>query len=198
MISRLRGTLLAKQAPIVLIEVGGEKIGGLAYEVFMPLNNFYRLPPLGEEVVLYTHFIVRENEQLLYGFLEEKQRVLFRALIRVNGVGPKLALTILSGVEPDILVHNVLNGDVSNLVKLPGIGEKTAQRLVMEMRDKVEDMREDPLQQFDSAANTTVRDAVSALIALGYKPQEAQRAVSKHKDKQLPSEEIIRLALREM
>lgn len=198
MINRLRGVLLAKQAPTVLIEVGNE-CGGIGYEVFLPLNNFYHLPQIGKEIIVHTHFIIRENEQLLYGFLEEKQRALFRALIKVNGIGPKLALTILSGVEPDVLVHNILVGDVSNLVKLPGIGAKTAQRLVMEMRDKVADLKFDTsLQQFEDASNSAVRDAVSALISLGYKPQEAQRAVGKHKDKNIPSEELIRLALREM
>lgn len=197
MINRLRGILLAKQAPAVLIEVGSES-GGVGYEVFLPLNNFYRLPQIGEAVTLHTHFVIRENEQVLYGFLDEKQRALFRALIKVNGVGPKLALTILSGVEPDLLVHNILGNDVSNLVKLPGIGAKTAQRLVMEMRDKVEGLLPDALQKYDDVANATVRDAVSALIALGYKPQEAQRAVGKHKEKNASSEELIRLALREM
>ena len=191
MISRLRGILLAKPAPAVLIEASG-----VGYEVMMPINNFYHLPPLGEEIVIHTHLVVRENEQSLYGFLEEKQRTIFRALIKVNGIGPKMALTILSGVEADILVNNILRSDVSNLVKLPGVGAKTAQRLVMEMRDKVEELQSSSFPQLD--ASTTVRDALSALMALGYKPQEAQRAIAQHKDKKIPSEELIRLALREM
>lgn len=191
MISRLRGILIAKQAPAILIEVSG-----LSYEVLLPINNFYRLPQLGEELTIHTHFIVKENEQSLYGFIDEKQRSLFRILIKVNGVGPKTALTILSGIEPEILVTNILHGEVSNLVRMPGIGAKTAQRLVMELRDKVEELHSELEQQLNSS--TIVRDAISALIALGYKPQEAQRAITKHKDKTISSEELIRLALREM
>lgn len=191
MINRLRGNLIAKQAPIVLIEVSG-----ITYEVFIPINNFYRLPKIGEELTIHTHFIVKENEQTLYGFLDEKQRMLFRILIKVNGVGPKTALTILSGIETEILVSNIINNEVSNLTKMPGIGSKTAQRLVIELRDKVEEFHSELEQQLDSS--TVVRDAVSALIALGYKQQEAQRAITKHKDKTISSEELIRLALREM
>ena len=191
MINRLRGNLIAKQAPIVLIEVSG-----ITYEVFIPINNFYRLPKIGEELTIHTHFIVKENEQTLYGFLDEKQRMLFRILIKVNGVGPKTALTILSGIETEILVSNIINNEVNNLTKMPGIGAKTAQRLVIELRDKVEEFHSELEQQLDSS--TVVRDAVSALIALGYKQQEAQRAITKHKDKTISSEELIRLALREM
>lgn len=191
MISRLRGILIAKQAPAILLEVSG-----ISYEVLLPINNFYRLPQLGEELTIHTHFIVKENEQSLYGFIDEKQRSLFRILIKVNGVGPKTALTILSGIEPEILVTNILHGEVGNLVRMPGIGAKTAQRLVMELRDKVEELHSELEQQLDSS--TIIRDAISALIALGYKPQEAQRAISKHKDKTISSEELIRLALREM
>lgn len=191
MISRLRGILIAKQAPAILLE-----ISGISYEVLLPINNFYRLPQLGEELTVHTHFIVKENEQSLYGFIDEKQRSLFRILIKVNGVGPKTALTILSGIEPEILVTNILHGEVSNLVRMPGIGAKTAQRLVMELRDKVEELHSELEQQLDSS--TIIRDAISALIALGYKPQEAQRAITKHKDKTISSEELIRLALREM
>lgn len=191
MISRLHGILIAKQAPAILLEVSG-----ISYEVLLPINNFYRLPQLGEELTIHTHFIVKENEQSLYGFIDEKQRSLFRILIKVNGVGPKTALTILSGIEPEILVTNILHGEVSNLVRMPGIGAKTAQRLVMELRDKVEELHSELEQQIDSS--TIIRDAISALIALGYKPQEAQRAITKHKDKTISSEELIRLALREM
>jgi holliday junction DNA helicase RuvA len=205
MISTLRGILKAKQAPAVVIEVAG----GIGYEVFMPLNSFYHLPAIDKEVFIYTHFIIRENEQLLYGFINEKQRSLFRTLIKVNGIGPKIALTILSGVEIDLLIKNILNGDVSNLVRVPGVGAKTAQRLVIELRDKVDEFKPDNLlagiaggiDNCDAASATAaaaIRDAVCALIALGYKPQEAQRAISKHRDKNLPSEELVRLALKEM
>jgi len=192
MISRLRGILVEKRAPSLLIEVGG-----VGYEVFMPVNTFYLLPPLGKEIIIHTHFVVREHEQTLYGFIEENQRTLFRTLIKVNGVGPKVALTILSGVETDVLVQNILQGDVSNLIRVRGVGAKTAQRLIVEMRDKIAE-HFDLLPDAHDADENTVRDAISALIALGYKPQEAHQAIHKHKEKKLPSEELVRLALREM
>lgn len=193
MISRLRGILIAKHAPIAIIEALGS---GVAYEVFLPINSFYLLGEIGSEIMLQTHFIVRENEQALYGFLEEKQRALFRTLIKVNGIGPKLALTILSSVDPEVLVQSIVRGEASELTRINGIGTKTAQRIMMELRDKVEDMQSDLAR--DIGASTTVRDAISALIALGYKPNQAQQAIAKHKDKQLPSEDLVRLALRDM
>lgn len=190
MIGRLRGILISKNAPMLLIEAAG-----VGYELMMPINSFYLLPKAGEEVILHTHFIVRETEQALYGFIDEKQRALFRSLIKVNGIGPKSALTILSGSEPDILVQNILDGEINNLVKIPGIGEKTAQRLVMEMRGKIEEFRSDMTLP---PGSSTTRDAISALIALGYKPQQAEKAITKNKDKNLSSEELIRLALKEI
>lgn len=192
MIGRLRGTLIVKQAPVVMVEAGG-----VGYEIMMPINNFCHLPELGTEITIYTHFIVRENEQLLCGFLDEKQLMLFRALIKVTGVGPKLALTILSGVEPNALIQNILDNDATNLVKLPGIGQKTAQRLILELHDKLDHLPF-AVSSTSAAPPTTTADAINALVALGYKPQEAQHAVAKHQHKQLSSEDLVRLALREI
>jgi Holliday junction DNA helicase RuvA len=189
MIGQLRGILLEKHAPTLVVEAGG-----IGYELQVPMTSFYQLPSIGKEVTLYTHLVVREDAQSLYGFVRKQERSLFRSLIKVNGVGPKLALTILSGVEADSFVKCVMDNDIASLVRLPGIGKKTAQRLLIEMRD--------PLKGWDTEScdtsvtgNTAINDAISALIALGYKQQEAHRAVIKHKDKNLSSEQLIRLAL---
>ena len=188
MIGRLRGILLEKHLPMALVEVNG-----IGYEVFLPINNFAILPELGKEVVLYTHFVVREDAQNLYGFINKKQRDFFRLLIKVNGIGPKLALTILSGMEPDALLLCVKNNDVDGLTRIPGIGKKIAQRLVVEMRDGLQDFE---VNEVISSENGVVYDAISALISLGYKPHEARMAVLKHKDQNLSSEELVRLALK--
>ncbi|MCL6416320.1 Holliday junction branch migration protein RuvA [Aestuariirhabdus sp. Z084] len=202
MIGRLRGLLLEKQPPNLLIEVGG-----VGYEVDAPMSVFYRLPELGQEVTLYTHFVVREDAQLLYGFADRQERELFRTLIRVNGVGPKLALTILSGIEAPAFVRCVNDNDSASLVKLPGVGKKTAERLIVEMRDKLDGLNiagSGDLSEMQAAAGnapvveqSAVQDAVSALVALGYKPAEASRAVARAEEG-LSSEEIIRQALKGM
>ncbi|WP_029859089.1 Holliday junction branch migration protein RuvA, partial [Vibrio parahaemolyticus] len=132
MIGRLRGILLEKQPPEVLIEVNG-----IGYEVQMPMSCFYELPNIGEEAIIYTHFVVREDAQLLYGFNTVKERALFREVIKANGVGPKLGLGILSGMTASQFVSCVEREDVSTLVKLPGVGKKTAERLVVEMKDRL-------------------------------------------------------------
>ena len=129
MIGRIRGILLEKQPPEVLIEASG-----VGYEVQMPMTSFYQLPDVGQEAVVYIHFVVREDAQLLFGFADKQERALFRELIKVNGVGPKLALTILSGMSAAQFIQCVSHDDVSGLVKLPGVGKKTAERLVVEMR----------------------------------------------------------------
>lgn len=192
MIGRLRGTLIDKQAPIVLVEVGG-----IGYEVQVPLNNLHQLPQIGAEIILYTHFVPREDGHFLYGFLDKNQRMMFRALIKVNNVGPKLAMAILSTMEPDLFARYVLHNDATALERIPGVGSKTAQRLIVEMRDRLDEF-ENATMVCDSAVDTSVRDAVSALVALGYKPHEAKKAIEKHKDKQISSEELIRLALKEI
>lgn len=200
MIGQLRGILLEKQPPQLLLAVNG-----VGYEIDAPMSTFYHLPDVGQEVVLHTHFVVREDAHHLYGFYAREERALFRTLLKVNGVGPRLGLTILSSIDPNEFVRCVVNNDTASLVRLPGVGKKTAERLIIEMRDKLSDWQ--PLAPIElnslssvanASRNQTVQDAISALIALGYKPQEASRAVSKMDDGQLSSEEIIRRALKEM
>jgi Holliday junction DNA helicase RuvA len=200
MIGQLRGIILEKQPPQLLLDVNG-----VGYEIDAPMSTFYRLPDIGQEVTLLTHFVVREDAHHLFGFYSRDERVLFRTLLKVNGVGPKLALTILSSIDPDEFVRCVVNNDAASLVRIPGVGKKTAERLIIEMRDKLASWQQNsPVEltllpnQDRGSRNQTVQDAISALIALGYKPQEASRAVSKVDDGSLTSEEIIRRALREM
>ncbi len=200
MIGRLRGIILEKQPPEVLIE-----INGVGYEVFMPMSCFYELPDRGQEAIIFTHFVVREDAQLLYGFNDKQERALFRELIKVNGVGPKLALAILSGMSAQQFVHAVEQEQVSVLIKLPGVGKKTAERLVVEMKDRFKGLNGDlfnnnsdlpPLSPSKSADNDAEAEAVSALVALGYKPQEASRLVSKVMKPNTDCETLIREALR--
>lgn len=132
MIGRIRGTLAEKQPPEILVDVAG-----VGYEIHMPMTSFYQLPAVGEEVVVYTHFVVREDAQLLFGFADKMERGLFRELIKANGVGPKLGLAILSGMSAGQFLASVQNEDVSALVSLPGIGKKTAERLVVELKDRL-------------------------------------------------------------
>lgn len=192
MIGFLRGILLEKEAPNLTIEVNG-----VGYEVQIPVNSFYRLPQINQELSLHIHFVVREDGQFLYGFIDKEQRTLFRSLIKVNGVGPKMALAILSAMEPDIFVHHVLNNSPEALEHIPGVGAKTARRLIVEMKDKVSEWKSDSTF-VDIKAGVAITDAISALVALGYKPHEARKALMKHKDKELPSEELVRLALKEI
>lgn len=192
MIGFLRGILLEKEAPNLTIEVSG-----VGYEVQIPINSFYRVPQIGKEISLHTHFVVREDGQFLYGFIDKEERSLFRSLIKVNGVGPKMALAILSAMEPTVFVRHVLNNDPDALEHIPGVGAKTARRLIIEMRDKVSEWKNINVA-IDTKAGAAVNDALSALIALGYKPHEARRVLLKHQDKELPSEELVRLALKEI
>ena len=196
MIGRLKGTLLEKQPPALLIDVNG-----VGYEVLAPMTTFYELPASGGEVVLHTHLAVREDAHVLYGFLRESDRAMFRNLIKVSGVGPKLALAILSGMSAEEFAAAVHAGDSAGLTRLPGVGKKTAERLVVEMKDRLKDVAGSSLPSAlgvaGAAANTdAVKDAISALISLGYKPQEASKMVSGIDSDGLPSEEVIRLALR--
>jgi Holliday junction DNA helicase RuvA len=199
MIGRLRGTLAQKQPPLLLIDVGG-----VGYEVEAPMSTFYQLPALGETVVLHTHLVVREDAQLLFGFASESERRLFRTLIKVNGVGAKLALTILSGIAADEFARCVQENDTAALVRLPGVGKKTAERLIVEMRDRLADWDSGvvlpgaaPAPAAATPVQDETRDAISALISLGYKPPEASRLVSKVETEGLSSEEIIRAALKQ-
>jgi len=193
-IGLLRGRLLARQPPSLLLDVQG-----VGYEVDAPLTTFYELPDIGAEVTLYTHLAVREDAHTLYGFLKLSDRNLFRTLLKVNGVGARLALAILSGMETVRFISCVQEGDTAALVRLPGIGKKTAERLIIELRDRLETgpggVSAAAGDSAAVAAASPVEDAVSALVGLGYKPQEASRMVRAIDVQELPSEEIIRRAL---
>ncbi len=196
MIGRLRGTLLQKQPPALLLDVGG-----VGYEVQAPMSTFFELPATGEPVTLVIHFHVREDAQILYGFLTEAERSLFRQLLRVNGVGAKMALAILSGMNPQEFRVCVESGDQAALVRLPGIGKKTADRLIVEMRDRVAaiELPEGGLATGGPApapAEDPVAEATLALEALGYRPQEAAKMAKKAATPGMGSEEIIRAALK--
>lgn len=198
MIGRLRGTLLEKQPPALLVDVHG-----VGYLLDAPMSTFYQLPAVGQEVTLHTHLVVREDSHQLYGFSTEQERRLFRALIKVSGVGAKMALTILSGSSADEFARCVQDNDTASLTRLPGVGKKTAERLIVEMRDRLADWGHGGMAgmpAFEAAAGETgddpVREAVTALIALGYKPPEASRMVRAVDAAGLASEEIIRAALR--
>ena len=202
MIGRIRGKLVEKLPPEVLIDVGG-----VGYELQMPMTSLYQLPELGQEVAVYTHFVVREDAQLLFGFADRQERALFRELIKANGVGPKMALTIMSGMSANQFVQVVNNSDVASLVKLPGVGKKTAERLIIEMRDRLKSVFGDtealPVELSTISTPTVmspaanVRDeALSALLALGYKPPQAEKMIKAVFDDSLKSEELIREALK--
>ncbi len=204
MIGRLRGILIEKQPPELLIEVSG-----LGYEVQMPMSCFYELPNVGEEAIIYTHFVVREDAQLLYGFNTVKERALFREVIKANGVGPKLGLGILSGMTASQFVSCVEREDISTLVKLPGVGKKTAERLVVEMKDRLKGWGTGDLltPETDTAPMDSIpqndsknveEEAISALLALGYKPQMASKVISQIAKSGMSSEELIRGALKSM
>lgn len=176
-------------------------VGGVGYEIEATMTTFYRLPAAGEEIEVFTHLIVREDAHLLFGFASENERLLFRTLIKVNGVGAKMALTILSGIESGEFAQCILQGDTDRLIRLPGVGKKTAERLVIEMRDRLRDWQIAPLSaehgNTSGARNSgSAEDAISALIALGYKPQEASLYVQRVATDTMNSEEIIRAALK--
>ena len=198
MIGFIQGILRAKQAPEILVDVGG-----IGYEVQVPMTTIYQLPQVGEKVALHTHFVVREDAQILFGFADARERKMFRNLIKVNGVGPKMALTILSGIESNDFVRCVRDNDTATLVRLPGVGKKTAERLLVEMRDRLKDweLGDSGLPVGSDTAvggNDMLLEAESALIALGYKPGDASRMISAVKESVDSSEELIRLALKSM
>jgi Holliday junction DNA helicase RuvA len=206
MIGRLRGVLLEKQPPEVLIEVSG-----VGYEIQLPMSSFYPLPDIGNEAIIYTHFVVREDAQLLYGFADKHERAMFRELIKVNGVGPKLALAILSGMSANQFVQCIHNDAVSSLVKLPGVGKKTAERLVVEMKDRLKNWtgadlltpESDRMAFENDIENTFVSgnakdEAISALVALGYKPALAEKAINKIYQDGMDCETLIRSSLKSM
>ena len=193
MIGRLRGTLLSKQPPWLLIEVGG-----IGYELEAPMSTIYDLPATGNEVILLTHYAVKEDSVALYGFMHESERALFRSLQKVSGIGAKIALAVLSGVSTDHFARLVHAGDVVALTKVPGIGKKTAERIVIELRDRIDGLSSLPGTRpsgvdmpLDAAGEATV-----ALQQLGYKPAEVTRLVQKVAADGDTAEAIIRKALR--
>lgn len=204
MIGRLRGILIEKLAPEILIECNG-----IGYEVTMPMTSIYALPELEQEAIIYTHFVVREDAQLLYGFANKIERKLFRLLIKVNGVGPKLGLAILSGMSADQFVSCVIHDDLSTIVKIPGVGKKTAERLLIEMRDKLKDWQgeiqtpaTDAMPIMANVGNALVSeakgDAINALVSLGYNANQADKAVKAIYKEGMTSEDLIRDSLKSM
>ncbi len=196
MIGLLTGTIIEKRPPALLVDVQG-----VGYEVEAPMSTFYELPAVGTVVILHTHLAIKDDAHSLYGFLTRLERSLFRSLIRVSGIGPKLALTLLSGMRVEDFIRCIENQDSGTLTRMPGVGKKTAERLVIEMRDRVRELGGPAAtlpgtgDRATAAGTDSVGDAVSALVALGYRPAEASRLVSRIQTTNLPSEEIIRQAL---
>ncbi len=193
MIGRLRGRILFKRPPQLLLEVAG-----VGYELEAPMTTFYKLPEGDGEVTLHTHLVIRDDAHLLYGFWSERERRLFRALIRISGIGPRIALAILSGIDADEFAACVEAGDSGRLTGVPGVGKKTAERLVVEMRDRLLDWQPARARAAPGvgAAPDAVGDAISALVALGYRPPEASRIVHALETTGMSSEAIIREALK--
>jgi holliday junction DNA helicase RuvA len=204
MIGWIKGRLMEKQAPFLLIDVNG-----IGYEIQAPMTTFYKLPDHGM-IELFTHFVVREDAQLLYGFATKDEQSLFRSLIKVNGVGPKLALAVLSSIEPKAFVNYVHNDDVNALVKIPGIGKKTAERLLVEMRDRLKDwfvegdgkIAANDVGKPLSMEKQVTNEAESALVSLGYKPVEATKMIvmakSENAEAFTTAEALIKAALKRM
>jgi Holliday junction DNA helicase RuvA len=195
MIGQLRGKLIHKQAPELMLDVNG-----VGYELLASMTTFLDLPELNEETTLFTHFIVREDSQTLYAFGSKSERSLFRTLLKVNGVGPKMALAIVSGMTVHEFSQFIHAGDITALTRLPGVGKKTAERLIIEMRDRLPEV-----ESSDANSASTPRapsqkqiegEAVTALLALGYKPPQASRMVASISKENLSAEEMIRLALK--
>lgn len=198
MIGCLIGEVLALEAPTVLLNVNG-----VGYEVDTPLTTFCQLQT-GQKVTLWTHLTVREDAQLLYGFLNTQDKIIFRTLLKVNGVGPKMALGILSTLSVEMLIHTVELNDVKTLVKVPGVGAKTAERLMIELRDRFKAFAMSSTNTGTTAAqiqftgNSAVAEAEAALQSLGYKPLEAQKLVNAAKGDFTEASDIIRAALKSM
>lgn len=197
MIGYLRGRVHRKQPPYLLLDVRG-----VGYELEAPMTTFYALPEEGEEVSLHTHLVVREDAQLLFGFSDGRQKALFRSLLRVSGVGPKVALAILSTFATDDFALCIGSGDSASLTRVPGIGRKTAERLVIEMRDRLGSLEIAGGGAVGTVAgaepNSPVQDAVSALVALGYRPADAGRAVREMAKEESSRDALIRGALRRL
>lgn len=198
MIGCLIGEVLALEAPTVLLNVNG-----IGYEIDTPLTTFCQLQK-GQQVTLWTHLAVREDAQLLYGFINAQEKTIFRTLLKVNGVGPKMALGILSTLSVEMLIHTVENEDVNTLVKVPGVGKKTAERLMIELRDRFKAMASgaapsnSTAPQIQFMGNSAVAEAEAALQSLGYKPAEAQKLINAVKADYTEASDIIRAALKSM
>ncbi len=191
MIGRLRGRLVRKAPPALIVDVNG-----VGYELEAPMSTFYRLPELGSEVELHTHLVVREDAHLLYGFATEDERRLFRDLLRVTGVGPKIGLALLSGIDVDTFMRCVEAEDADALTRIPGIGRKTAERLLIEMRDRIRALGQLPAAGAAAAPGAGARaEAYSALVALGYRPVEVNRLLQGVEQDGAGTEELIRRAL---
>ncbi len=206
MIAHLQGIIVEKTPPNIVLDVNG-----LGYEIQLPMTSFYQLPEVNEKAILFIHFVVREDAHLLFGFIDRIERNLFRILIKANGVGPKLACTILSGMSAQQFVLAVMQEDITALVKMPGVGKKTAERLVVELKDKLSELETMPSmdmpvsQAIASGTDSPIvpvasakDEAISALLALGYKKAQAEKAVSKLNTEDLSSEQLIREALKSM
>ena len=195
MIGSLRGTVLAKHPPSLLVDVGG-----VGYEVEAPMSTFYNLPGIGESVQLHTHLVVREDAQLLYGFASESERAAFRQLIRVNGIGARLAVTVLSGIGVTDLVRCIEDQNVDQLTRLPGVGKKTAERLVVDLRDRIgEAVGEGVAMPAPGGSGARDEDALHALMALGYREKEAAAALRESApDDGGSTEDLIRSALKRL
>jgi Holliday junction DNA helicase RuvA len=195
MIGFLKGRLAVKQPPMLMVDVNG-----VGYELEAPMSTFYGLPPAGEAVALFTHLVVREDAHILFGFGTDGERRLFRGLLKVSGVGPKIALGILSGASVEDFLRTIEAEDVAMLTRIPGIGRKTAERIIIEMRDSVQKLSmpaaggAQPVGM--GAAQSAQSEAFSALIALGYKPAEVARLLKSADEPGLSTTEIIRRALK--
>lgn len=198
MIGCLIGEVLALEAPTVLLNVNG-----VGYEIDTPLTTFCQLQK-GQKITLWTHLAVREDAQLLYGFLEAQEKTIFRTLLKVNGVGPKMALGILSTLSVELLIHTVEHEDINTLIKMPGVGKKTAERLMIELRDRFKAIFNEvsssnsTVTQIQFTGNSAVAEAEAALQSLGYKPAEAQKLINAVKGDFTEASDIIRAALKSM
>ena len=199
MIGCLIGEVFALEAPTVLLNVNG-----VGYEIDTPLSTFCQLQK-GQKATLWTHLVVREDAQQLYGFLEAQEKTIFRTLLKVNGVGPKMALGILSTLSVELLIQTIEHDDINTLVKVPGVGKKTAERLMIKLRDRFKALANqgsatsnNSISQIQFVSNSPVAEAEAALQSLGYKPIEAQKAVAAVKADYTEAADLIRAALKSM
>ncbi|OZN24069.1 Holliday junction branch migration protein RuvA [Actinobacillus seminis] len=201
MIGCLTGIIIEKQPPEMLLDVQG-----VGYELLLPMTSFYDLPELHQQVTLFTHLVVREDAHLLFGFAQKNDRTLFRELIKTNGVGPKLALAILSAMSVNEFAYAIEREELSKLVKIPGVGKKTAERLLVELKGKFKGVAQEDffvesrhlpnLERPSVNTDVSLEDAIAALIALGYKSGDAEKMVKKVAKPELSSEQLIREALK--